>query len=110
MLGCQTKEKIDSRPLPALLTATEPAEPTFDVGTHTTATMDGVVELLNKLDEATPPGSKLRGLKLRLGVLQAYLALMTSHLSPEERQEVYELARELFKLGNDMRENPVKGT
>lgn len=72
--------------------------------------MEGIVKLLNELDEATPPGNKLRGLKLRLGVLQAYLALMTSHLSPEEQQEVYELARELFKLGNDIRENPKRGT
>jgi hypothetical protein len=81
----------------------------FDVAEHTTLAMEGVVKLLDELDEATPPGNKLRGLKLRLGILQAYLALMTSHLSPEEQEEVRALARELYKLGVELRENPAKG-
>lgn len=70
----------------------------FDVGEHTKNSLQGLQKLLTELDGLTPPGSKVRGLKLRLGVMLAYLTTVTSHLDPEEQAEVRELAKELFEL------------
>lgn len=74
-----------------------PEPPTFDTAHHVTESLEGLTALLDELDGVTPPGHKLRGLKLRLGVFFAYLAVLTQHLSPEEQQEVKELANELVK-------------
>lgn len=82
----------------------------FDAEAQTKATLDGIRKLLEEQEDATPDQDKVRGLVLRLGVLQAYLGLVASELPLEVQTEIRALALELFKAGKDIRENPKRGT
>jgi hypothetical protein len=106
-----SKEEVPQPALtmePAAVVAKSVAKSAWDAGDHTRDTLEGLQELLESLEAATPSESTDEGKVIRLAVIQSYVALQVMALPPARRAEAMALAQELFKMILSDTKNPKK--
>ena len=80
----------------------------WDGGLHTEHTLEGLQELRESLEAATPSESADEGKVIHLAVIQSYIALQVMALPPARRAEAMALSQDLFKMILSDTKNPKK--
>lgn len=69
----------------------------LDYGEETRRTLQGLSRLISELQEGKSGPAKIEALKLNIAVMTSYLAVLMSHMSPEDRQEIMHISKELYE-------------
>lgn len=69
----------------------------LDYGEETRRTLQGLSRLISELQEGKSGPAKMEALKLNIAVMTSYLAVLMSHMSPEDRQEIMHISKELYE-------------